>query len=341
MSNTSTTEHHHHNRLIKRLLIGFLAIFSILFVIQWISLFSSIQNIKQETVTINSSIKKVKTNLIDISSLKQDSLTFTFDKKDIQIINSNLNALASEIYNEKNRAESIIDKDIDRLNLYMALGIGFIAILGVFIPILVNILTNDDLKRKQEGLSEDLGKTKDELGIIASNAIAAKEKADKIDLNALDAAVEKSKEIDGLKEKSDKVIPKLTIITLQIAIHRLFNISSLALSKIAKNPKDNSLFIELFEDVQNAIQYCKEGLLIIEDTKILQQTLMDCKELIIEEEYKFTTFGKSRDLYGELKILSNHFVELSNCKKDDQEAKYNQLNSSFDNFIDKLKSLNA
>ena len=311
MSVSSTTVHHH-NKLIKGILILFLSIFSLLFVIQWISLSNNISDLKKNLEIDNLSFKKIKTNLIDISTLKSDSLNVALAKEDVEKINSNLNALTSEVYNERNRAETIIDKDIDRLNLYMALGIGFIAILGIFVPILVNILTNDDLKSKQEDLN-----------------------------NKVDIAIGKSLEIDDLKVKTDELLPKISIINLQIAIHRLFNVSSLALSKIAKNPKDSSLFIELFSDVKNAIQICKTDLIIIENSIVLKQTLMDCKELMIEEEYKFTTFGRSRNLYSELNTLSDHFVELSNCKKDEQEAKYNQLDSSFENFINKLKSLNA
>lgn len=344
MSNTSTTEHHHHhhhNKLIKCILIVFLIVFSVFFVTQWITLNNNIKDLTKKVEIDNLGFKNVKTNLIDISSLKTDSLNVTLAKEDVERINSNLNALTSEIYNERNRAESIIDKDLDRLNLYMALGIGFIAILGVFVPILVNILTNDDLKRKQEVLTNDLKLTKCEISNTAQESNSIKEKVDRIDLEAIDSAVKKSKEIDNLKEKTDEVLPKLSIITLQIAIHRLFNVSSLALSKIAKNPKDSSLFIELFSDVKNAIQLCKSDLIIIEETIVLKQTFMDCKELMTEEEYKFTTFGESRNLYGELKTLSDHFVELSNCKKDEQEAKYNQLDNSFESFLNKLKLLNA
>ncbi|MCT4288004.1 hypothetical protein CMU01_08695 [Elizabethkingia anophelis] len=312
MSTTSITEHHHHNKLIKCILIIFLIALSVLFVIQWLTLDNNIKELKKNTEMDNLSLKNVKTNLIDISTLKSDSLNVTLAKEDIERINSNLDALASEIYNEKNRAESIIDKDIDRLNLYMALGIGFIAILGVFVPILVNILTNDDLKRKQEILNDKV-----------------------------EEAIEKSKEIDGLKEKTEKVLPKLSIITLQITIHRLFNVSSLALSKIAKNPNDSSLFIELFENVKRAIIDCKNDLIIIEQQNLLRQTLKDCSELMMEEDYRFTTFGTSRNLYVDIELLSVHLKELSLCNKDNQDAKYSQLDQSFESFLKKLKSSNA
>ncbi|HAY3535351.1 hypothetical protein [Elizabethkingia anophelis] len=341
MSTTSITEHHHHNKRIKCILIIFLIVFSVLFVTQWLTLYNNIKEIKKNTEIDNLSLKNVKTNLIDISTLKSDSLNVTLAKEDIEKINSNLDALASEIYNEKNRAESIIDKDIDRLNLYMALGIGFIAILGVFVPILVNILTNDDLKRKQEILTNDLKSTKDDINKTKKESNLIKDKVDKIDINAIDSAVEKSKEIDGLKEKTEKVLPKLSIITLQIAIHRLFNVSSLALSKIAKNPNDSSLFIELFSDVKNAIQLCKSDLIIIEKTIVLKQTLKDCSELMMEEDYRFTTFGTSRNLYVDIELLSAHLKELSLCNKDNQDAKYSQLDQSFESFLKKLKSSNA
>ncbi|WP_353145477.1 hypothetical protein [Chryseobacterium sp.] len=300
-----------------------------------------IDEYKKVAQTEFKSLKQVKTNLFDTSTLNSNKLNITLSKRDVEKINSNLDALASEIYSEKNRAESIIDKDIDRLNLYMALGIGFIAILGVFVPILVNILTNDDLKRKQEVLSNDLKFTKEEITNTRKESNSIKDKVDKIDIEAIDNAVEKSREIDGLKEKTEKVLPKLSIITLQISIHRLFNISSLALSKIAKNPNDSSLFIELFDDVKKSIFDCKNDLIIIEQQDLLKQTLKDCSELMMEENYRFTTFGTSRNLYGEIESLSIHLSELSKCNKDNQDAKYSQLDNSFESFLNKLKLLNA
>ncbi|ROI05039.1 hypothetical protein EGI16_06870 [Chryseobacterium sp. G0240] len=319
----------------------FLFLLIILFGLQWYSLDKKIDEYKKVAQTEFKSLKQVKTNLFDTSTLNSNKLNITLSKRDVEKINSNLDALASEIYSEKNRAESIIDKDIDRLNLYMALGIGFIAILGVFVPILVNILTNDDLKRKQEVLSNDLKFTKEEITNTRKESNSIKDKVDKIDIEAIDNAVEKSREIDGLKEKTEKVLPKLSIITLQISIHRLFNISSLALSKIAKNPNDSSLFIELFDDVKKSIFDCKNDLIIIEQQDLLKQTLKDCSELMMEENYRFTTFGTSRNLYGEIESLSIHLSELSKCNKDNQDAKYSQLDNSFESFLNKLKLLNA
>ena len=319
----------------------FLFLLIILFGLQWYSLDKKIDEYKKVAQTEFKSLKQVKTNLFDTSTLNSNKFNVTLSKRDVEKINSNLDALASEIYSEKNRAESIIDKDIDRLNLYMALGIGFIAILGVFVPILVNILTNDDLKRKQEVLSNDLKFTKEEIINTREESNSIKDKVDKIDIEAIDNAVEKSREIDGLKEKTEKVLPKLSIITLQISIHRLFNISSLALSKIAKNPNDSSLFIELFDDVKKSIFDCKNDLIIIEQQDLLKQTLKDCSELMMEENYRFTTFGTSRNLYGEIESLSIHLSELSKCNKDNQDAKYSQLDNSFESFLNKLKLLNA
>lgn len=319
----------------------FLFLLIILFGLQWYSLDKKIDEYKKVAQTEFKSLKQVKTNLFDTSTLNSNKLNVTLSKRDVEKINSNLDALASEIYSEKNRAESIIDKDIDRLNLYMALGIGFIAILGVFVPILVNILTNDDLKRKQEVLSNDLKFTKEEIINTRKESNSIKDKVDKIDIKAIDNAVEKSREIDGLKEKTEKVLPKLSIITLQISIHRLFNISSLALSKIAKNPNDSSLFIELFDDVKKSIIDCQNDLIIIEQQDLLKQTLQDCSELMMEEDYRFTTFGTSRNLYGEIESLSIHLSELSKCNKDNQDAKYSQLDNSFESFLNKLKLLNA
>lgn len=319
----------------------FLFLLIILFGLQWYSLDKKIDEYKKVAQTEFKSLKQVKTNLFDTSTLNSNKFNVTLSKRDVEKINSNLDALASEIYSEKNRAESIIDKDIDRLNLYMALGIGFIAILGVFVPILVNILTNDDLKTKQKILSKKVESNEESWQKTEDKANEIKAITDQINLGEINSAVEKSREIDGLKEKTEKVLPKLSIITLQISIHRLFNISSLALSKIAKNPNDSSLFIELFDDVKKSIFDCQNDLIIIEQQDLLKQTLQDCSELMMEEDYRFTTFGTSRNLYGDIESLSIHLSELSKCNKDNQDAKYSQLDNSFESFLNKLKLLNA
>src|SRR5690606_27831743 len=111
------------------------------------------------------SLKNIKTNLLDVSKLKEENGVIKIQKSDVITINDNLNKLSEEIFNERNKAETIIDKDIDRLNLYMALGIGFIAILGIFVPLLINYLSYDELKDNQNRLDNSyqdlLTKTKD------------------------------------------------------------------------------------------------------------------------------------------------------------------------------------
>src|SRR5690606_32304907 len=104
MSSISITKHYYHNVLIKNILVVFLVIFSIFFSIQWYFIDRKIEEYQKITQTEFRSLKKVKTNLIDISTLKSDSLNVTLAKEDVEKINSNIDALASEIYNEKNRA---------------------------------------------------------------------------------------------------------------------------------------------------------------------------------------------------------------------------------------------
>ena len=318
MGNTNNTKHPY-NTLILRILIGFLIVFAILFGVQWYCLNKAIKEGNDKRIEVLNSLKDAKTNLIDVSHLPNDSINIVLNKKDIEEINSSLNSLATEIYSEKNRAESIIDKDIDRLNLYMAIGIGFIAILGVFVPFLVNVLSNEDLKRKQE--------------IIAN----------KIELNdrKIDEAIKKSAEIDDLKGKTEELLPKITVVSFQIAIHRLFTVSPLAISEISRT-SDNSLFKELFENVKIELGTCSKNItLVIEENVGMQQTLKDFSKMLKVEDYKFKTFLKTRNIVSELEELSNQMKELAECKKDEQEDKYKKANETFDSFIQKIDNLNA
>ena len=160
----------------SRIFVGFACCFICLFAFFWWKSTENLNSYKIEKDKQYNHLAKIKTNLIDVDNIKQKDSLMVLNKEAIIEINNNLNLLAEEIFNERNRAESIIDKDIDRLNLYMAVGIGFMTLFGIFVPILVNILSVNDLREKLKEMPN-----KKTIDSLISNTQKALDKSESID----------------------------------------------------------------------------------------------------------------------------------------------------------------
>ena len=152
-------------------------------------------------------------------------------------------------------------------------------------------------------------------------------------------AIEKSKEIDDLNTKTDSILPKISIISLQIAINRLFNISSLAIPKNRDDSKQ--LFKELFENIKIHLEQCQEDeKLKIANSDIMKQTLIDFANLIDNEGFKFTSYlGTSRNLKEEVLIKKLKVLSESNEKNQDENFKL--VIESFETFIQQIQNTDA
>jgi hypothetical protein len=312
-----------HNKSILTLLIVFILLFLSLFGIQWYSLCN---NLKEYKVEKNSQLKilaNTKTNLIDVSKLEKSKNLIIIKKEDLVQINENINRLAEEIYNEKNKATTIIDKDIDRLNLYMAIGIGFISIIGIFVPVITNFLSHDDLKEKIKILQEDTKNLdSEELGKAIKNA---------------NEALSKSAAIDGIKDNLDDVIPKVSTISLQIALNRINNMTATAIKNIRlhKNPK---LFNELFNHLKDELKKCKDDdNHSISQNKPLIEALNDFVQIFNDEKIRFVSILNKKGLVLEFDNLSLELQKLIKSKKEDEEKIYEEINSTIDKILDIFK----
>ncbi|MGV6844931.1 MAG: hypothetical protein ACWA42_02245 [Lutibacter sp.] len=327
-------KHFYNNTFIKYFTVILLTGIMLLFVIQWIVLNNSFNSFKIESQEKLTNLENVKTNLIEIKDVEEDSSNYIFKSADIEKINNNLNALATEIYSERNKAESLIDKDIDRLNLYMAVGIGFLAMLGVFVPISINILSNDDLKKKLDELQKKSDKLDETHEVLGKSISKITKDVEGIDKEKIDKAVENSKLIERLKEDSAEILPKLSVISLQIAIHRLFNQSSLTLSK--SNENTIKLFKELFENIQDQLKLCQDDVkLNIAHSPTMKQTLKDFAELIDNESFKYTSYLTNRNIDEEL--LISKIIDLSESDETNQSERFKLVLETFDTFINEME----
>lgn len=319
-----------HNKSILTLLIAFIVLFLMLFGFQWYSLCDNLKEYKLEKNNQLNILAKTKTNLIDVTKLEKSKSLIIIKKEDLVQINENINQLAEEIYNEKNKATTIIDKDIDRLNLYMAIGIGFISIIGIFVPVVTNFLSHDDLKYR-------IGQLENKIDIVEP-------KIEKINIQELDKAVSnanealsKSAEIDGMKIQVDDVIPKVSTISLQIAFNRIINMTSFAIKNI-RIENNSTLFEELFNHLKEELNKCKEDKNhSISQNKPLIETLKDFVQMFNDEKIRFVSILNKKGLDLEFDNLSMGLQRLIKSKKEEEEKTYEEIISTINKILDIFK----
>ncbi len=301
----------------SKIFVGFAFCFVCLFTFFWWQSTNNLNSYKVEKDRQYNHLVKIKTNLIDVDKIQQKDSLMLLNKESIIEINNNLNLLAEEIFNERNRAESIIDKDIDRLNLYMAVGIGFMTLFGIFIPILVNLLSVNDLKEKLKELTSNTEK-----------ALAKSESIDTIKEN-----------LDNIKIDINKINPEISTITLQIAINRLFNLSPSAITKISRNG-DFSLYSSLFENIKQELIKCNSN----QDHKInsstsFRDTLNDFSEMLVNEKTQFNTFLDSRKILDNYTNLSESLKQLSNSTIENENDNYEKVCNQIEKLIEQIKNV--
>jgi len=333
----NSTEIKNYNKKIYCLLICFTAIFSLLFCIQWYTLCSNLKDYKTEKESQLENLKNTKTNLFDVNKYEKSKKVIVLTKENIEEINSNLNKLAEEIYSEKNKAVTLIDKDIDRLNLYMAIGIGFLALFGIFVPLVINFLSYDDLKENQKNINSDLTSISTEvknLKLITDELPEKKEIADAIQKS--NELLDKTKEIDDIKTKTDDVLPKISTISLQIAINRLFNVSNVAIRQLIKG--DSTMYLSLFEQIKDELTKCKDDALHqIGSHNSLKQTLKDFSEMLQVEQFRFSTILQKRKLDIQFSELSDNLDNLGNSNSENEKTNYETTIKTLKSITDILK----
>lgn len=321
--------------------ISFLAII-ILFICLWRNVNENITEIKVQNKEYFDKIAEKKSYgpfQIDYKAINKKQVII--DPAEIEKINNHIRVLTEEVQKESNRAESIIDKDLDRLNLYMAVGIGFMTLLGIFAPISINVLSVHDLREKQNNLQEELSELKDmEFDQAIENAKKAMTDAAK--------AVEKTKNLDSLSKKIDDVekkandnLPEICNLILQNAIFRFFNVSSLVLTEAYRN-SDYSEFIKILESIKNGFERCKdEEEHNIDNSPSFKLIIKDFISHLNSERFKVHPVFSKREDYNVFDVLIEKLLELENSINEDKEENYKNVIEQIQEVINQFNSKNA
>lgn len=322
----------------------FFVIFSFLFFIHWQKLNENIGEIKKQNKENYESIYNKRDFgpfIIEFDSLNRSQVVV--DAKEIDKINNHIKVLSEEVFRESNRAESIIDKDIDRLNLYMAIGIGFMTILGIFVPILVNLLGAQDLREKVNEIKEENKNfekiipkiekaNKDSKYAIANSTKALKESKKVLELET---------KINDLSEKTEKVAPEISNLALQSSISRFFNISPIVLTNAIRDQNFQD-FVNLLTPIKNEFVECQGNKShTINSNESFKSTIDDFILFLRTERFKFQSIFNARLDIKQFDKLIDLLTKLKESELTKEAQNYRNLIIHFDQLIELFTNKNV
>lgn len=231
-----------------------------LFVFQWFYVKNHFELLKNEQLKTKSAQKDVSTFYFEFK--KTNDKQIILSPAEFKKMYEHVNGLAEKVSEESQRTKDIINQDIDRLNLYMAIGIGFISILGIFVPILVNILSFDDLKNKQKIQDDKLNSFESKEVILSAKINSLDESVKKIPLAELNSAIEKSQKVDiiaqtvtKLENTINETIPEVSVMIFQTAVIRFFYLSPILMSNLIRE-QDGTTLASLVESIKDGLINC-------------------------------------------------------------------------------------
>lgn len=282
----------------------------------WCSLDKNINDIKEENKKNYESIAYLeKMSLIEIELTPLNKKQVIIESKEIEKINNHIKILTEAVQNEKSRTETLIDKDLSRLGTYMAVGIGFMTLLGVFVPILINVLSVQDLRDKQKEIEDKTDKALDSS-------------------NKLD---EFSKKVDSIESKTNNITLGLCNLVLQNAIARFFNISSIVLTNAVRE-KDYQSFINLLEAIKNAFQSCQTDTNhVILENEQFSNTVQDFILFLETEKFRYQSVFSTKKEVEEFDNLIEHLGTLKDSNNENESENYKTLDGQIDVIINIFK----
>lgn len=322
---------------LKSISITFFVIMVVLSIIQWVCLQNNISSIKSDLLYNYEKIESRRSEPIVLDFKKVGKNQVAIDEDGLRKINEQIKTINQELEKQSIKLESTVDKDISRLGLYMAMGIGFMTLFGIFAPILINVLSTQDLRDKQKGIDDDFKNIKSDFELLKGkekdieNAIENSAKA----LSDSNTAIEKSKELDKLVEKQEKIElraksinPEVCNLVLHNSIARFFNIRPLLLTN-AVSKKDNSIFINHLTHIQSAFSNCESEENHLIKSQQFQETIRDFI-IYLRTESILQSILSTKTIFNEIDSLAEALDQFFNISEEDKSNQYKLVNEKIE-----------
>ena len=287
-----------------------------LLVFLWHNLNKNINDIKEQNKLNYEKIVSLKmASSIEIEFTPLNKKQVIIEPKEIEKINNHIKSLTEAVQNEKSRTETLIDKDLSRLGTYMAVGIGFMTLLGIFVPILINVLSVQDLRDKQKEIEDK-----------ADKALDSSNKLDEFSIK-----------VDSMESNTNKITLGLCNLVLQNAIARFFNISSIVLTNAVRE-KNYQSFINLLEAIKNAFEGCqKDTNHAILDNYHFLNTVQDFILFLETEKFRYQSVFSTKKEVEEFDNLITLLRTLKDSNKDNESENYKALDLQINVIINVFK----
>lgn len=148
-----------------------------------------------------------------LKTLKVDATkTIKLREEDLQKFNDHIDYLSDKVEGEVKRTQENNQYDIDRINSFLAVGIGLLTIIGGLLPLAVNFISKEDLDKRMDNIQKDIIKIQTASGLAKDAADGAKITADEASQKAEIA----SSTVEGLDSKVIDTDKKITVLKDEI-----------------------------------------------------------------------------------------------------------------------------
>jgi archaellum component FlaC len=196
-----------------------------------------------------------------LKSLQLDSIKiYKLKQEDLDKFNDHIDYLSDKVEGEVKRTQENNQYDIDRINTFLAIGIGLLAIIGGLLPLVINFFSRESLDKRMDSIQEEAKEIQTASNAAKLAAEGANEKAKTasdtvsgLDSKVKDAekSIEEVKEAitplkDGLKEvkEATRKIPYIDLLVFQNAVAKLTSTDALKLFIGASRYTDVATYLQ-------------------------------------------------------------------------------------------------
>jgi len=196
-----------------------------------------------------------------LKSLQADSTkTIKLKEEDLKKFNDHIDYLSDKVEGEVKRTQENNQYDIDRINTFLAIGIGLLAIIGGLLPLVINFFSRENLDNRMGNIEEEAKTIQNASNAAKLAADGANEKA-KAASDTVSGLEDKVKEADktitalkeeiaplkdGLKEvkEATRKIPYIDLLVFQNAVARFTSTDALKLFLGASRYTDVAAYLQ-------------------------------------------------------------------------------------------------
>jgi hypothetical protein len=235
MAEKNQSSKNNHSNSLKWYIGIFIGVIIIFLIGIWINIGLLNEQFDKNEKPISSS--KQSTN--PLINLKIDSKSiYKLKEEDLQKFNDHIVYLTDKVEGEVKRTQENNQYDIDRINTFLALGIGLLAIIGGLLPIFVNYFSKEHLEKRMKDYEKDSKQITTDANL--AKKIAGKAKAVAVNatqnINRIEIKIDQlgsilvplKTEVENVKEATKK-IPYIDLLVFQNAVAKLTSSDALKL----------------------------------------------------------------------------------------------------------------